>query len=309
MANTPARPRIAWLVNLFGDPGTQHAHAAKALQPLAAQLGAEIVPLYCLEHEAETIADVPEAERAEYARARLAALLGENDLPIAEAVVIAAGLDPSTREKAEALSRAVDEADVLLTFVHSHAYSGVDRLLLGSFAEQFFMCTRRPVMIVSPHAMVPENFSSIVFGTDLGKQSTQAFHVLLPIAHRLNAQVHVEHQVVVREMSFFMKGKASQEQYDQELKERREYAEGEMQPLLVAAETAGVRASIAVEFESPATTPAEGLEERAADAHASMIALAEHGDKKRPGNIGSTALWLVRHAKRPVLVIPATEAG
>ncbi len=309
MATPPSPPRIAWLVNLFGDPGTQHAHAASLLQPLAAKLGAQIVPLYCLVHDAEALADVPAAERAEYARARLVALLGENDLPIGEVVVIASGDNPSTREQANALSRAVDEVGVLLTFVHSHAYAGVDSERLGSFAEEFFMRTRRPVLIVSPHASVPADYSSIVFGTDLGAQSTQAFQALLPIARGLDARVRVEHQVVVREMSFFMQGKGAQAQYDQELKDRREYAEAEMQPLLVAAEAVGVRASAAVEFESPATTPAEGLEARAEDSRASMIALAAHGDRKRPGNIGSTALWLVRHAKRPVLVIPATDAG
>ncbi len=308
MATTPTPPRIAWLVNLFGDPGMQHAHAARLLHPLSEQLGAQIVPLYCLDQDADALSDVPEAERPEYTRARLIALLGENDLPIGEAIVIASGADPSTKEKSDALSRAVDDAGVLFTFVHSHAYTGVDRLMLGSFAEHFFMRTRQPVLILNPHSAVPADFTTISFGTDLGEQSTRAFHALLPLARMLKADVRIEHQIVVREMSFFMKGPAAKDQYDDELKERREYAESDMQPLLVAAEAAGVRASAAVEFESPATTPAEGLERRAEASSVSLISVAAHGDKKRPGNIGSTALWLIRNARRPVLVFPAREA-
>ncbi len=308
MAHPSNQPRIAWLVNLFGDPDSQHAHAATLLRPLSAKLNAVIVPLYCLDADADALRDVPGTEQVAYTRARLNALLSAYDLPPAEPIITGSGEDPSTKDKSTALARAVDDADVLFTFLHSQTHSAVDRFMFGSFAEEFFTRTRRPVMILNPHAAVPEHFASITFGTDLGEQSAQALERLLPLARMLGAEVHIEHQIVVREMSFFMKGPAAEEQYEQELRDRREYVEAEMRPMVAAAEALGVHATASVAFEKPATTPAAGLEKRAENGHVALLSLAAHGDKKRPGNIGSTALWLIRHAKRPVLVIPASDA-
>ncbi len=304
MTSAAGKPKIAWLVNLFGDPTTQHDHGAAMLRALVNGLDGDVIPVYCLDDDADLVADIPDAERPEYAKARLRALLGEHDLPIGEAIVISQQAGASVRDRAMALSKVIEEADVLLTFVHSHTYSTVDRFVLGSFTEAFFECSTRPVLVLNPKATVPAAIDRIVFGTDLSKSASSAFGVLLPFARALGAQLRVEHQVTVREMSFFMKGEASRKQYDEELATFRAHAEKAMQPLLVAAEAAGVSATSAVEFESASTTPAEGLEERAKDSKASMICVPEHGDHKRPGNFGSTTLWLVRNATLPVLVIP-----
>ncbi len=307
MTSATGRPKIAWLVNLFGDPTAQHEHGAAMLRALVKGLDADVIPVYCLDHDADALYDIPEIERAEYARARLHALLGEHDLPISEAVVVAREAGASIAERAITLSDAIDEADVMFTFVHSHAYSTVRRFVLGSFSEAFFERSSRPVLVLNPRASVPATVDHIVFGTDLSNSATRAFSVLLPVAKALGAKLRVEHQVTVRELSFFMQGEASRKQYDDELAASRAHAEKAMRPLLVAAEAAGVAATTVVEFESPSTTPAEGLEARAKDSDVSLICVPAHGDHKRPGNIGSTTLWLVRNATRPVLVIPAAN--
>lgn len=304
MTSAPGRHKIAWLVNLFGDPASQHANGAGLLRPLVHALKADVIPVYQLEHGADALAHIPEAERAEYARARIKALLGEHDLPSNQVMVIAEDTGASMKDRTSALSAAVAEADVLFTFVHSHAYGAVERFVLGSFSESFFECSTRPVLVLNPHASVPAAYEELVFGTDLSVSATQAFNVLLGIARALGAQIRVEHQVTVREMSFFMKGEASRKQYDEEVVVARESAEKAMRPLLMAAEACGVAVTSAVKFESAATTPAEGLEQRAKDSGAAMICVPAHGDHKRPGNIGSTTMWLVRNATLPVLVIP-----
>ncbi len=309
MTSSTARPRIAWLVNLFGDPAAQHAHGAKMLRVLVSALDADVVPVYCLDQGADAMSDIPETERGEYARVRLRALLGEHDLPMSDAVVIAQELGASTKERALALSAAVDDADVLLSFVHSRTYSAVERFVLGSFSEAFFGRSSLPVLVLNPHATVPERIDRILFGTDMSNTATYAFSVLLPIAHAMGAQVRLEHQVTVRELSFFMQGEASRKQYDEELAVSRDQCEKAMQPLLVAADAAGVSITHAVRFESTSTTPAEGLQARAQDVGASMICVPAHGDHKRPGNIGSTTLWLMRNATYPVLVIPVHARG
>ncbi len=307
MHTASRRPRIAWLVNLFSDPDEQHAHGAALLRALSAQLDADVVPFYCIDTDATALEPIDPVERAAYTKARLTALLGEHDLPAAEAVVVSAGDAPSTTDKADALATAVQHEDVLFTFVHSQAHTAVDRFFLGSFTESFFTRTRRPVLVLNPHAALPSAYDTIVFGTDLGAQSTAAFNTLLPIARLLRAAVHLEHQLVVRELSPFMKSDATRAQYEDEINVMREEALAGMQSLLVAAQAAGVSVTTGVETEGPSITPAEGIEGRANKRGTAIIAVPAHGDKKRPGNIGSTALWLIRHAERPVLVLPAHE--
>jgi nucleotide-binding universal stress UspA family protein len=307
MNSASRRPRIAWLVNLYSDPDQQHAQGASLLRTLAAQLDADVVPFYCIDTDATALEDIDPVEHVAYTKARLAALLGEHDLPTAESVVLSAGTSPSTDDKADALAAAIRSEDVLFTFVHSHTYSAVDRFLLGSFSEAFFTRARRPVLVLSPHAGLPETYDSIVFGSDLGEQCTRAWNTLLPIARLLRASVHIEHQLVVRELSPFMKSDATRAQYEEEIDAMREQANASIQRLVLAAQAVGVPTTTSVEAEGPSITPAEGIEGRANKRGTAIIAVPAHGDKKRPGNIGSTALWLIRHAQRPVLVIPAHE--
>lgn len=307
MTTDSRRPRIAWLVNLYDDPAQQHAHGAELLRTLSAQLGADIVPFYCIDEDATPLDAIEPAERVEYTRAQLSALLGEHDLPSLDAVVLSAGDDPDTDEKADALAAAIAAEDVLFTFAHSQARSATNRFLVGSFAEAFFTRARRPVLLVSPHTAGPVAYDTIVFGTDLSEACAEAFNRLLPIAQLLQAHVHLEHQLVVRELSPFMKSASTRAQYEAEIVAMREQVTGAMQALRVSAEAAGVPTTTGVEVEGPSITPGEGLEGRAKNRGTAIIAVRAHGEKKRPGNLGSTALWLIRHAQRPVLVIPTTQ--
>ena len=305
MSLSDSTPRIAWLVNLFGDPDAQHAHAAAALRPLATALRAQVVPVYAIDEGAEALSGVPVTERLAYTRARLTALLGANDLPPGEPVLVNPGPGASLRERVEALAAAMAETDPLFVAVHTHTYSALDRFLLGSFSEKFFQQSPCPVLVLNPHAALPGAYDRITFATDFSQNASDALQTLLPIARGLGARLRVEHQLPVRELPLFLKGDTVREQYEREITTERERIESQLTPLRVAAEAAGVSVESHLALESASTTPGEGIERRAAQAGASLLAVSAHGDQKRPGNIGSTALWLMRHAERPVLVFPA----
>jgi nucleotide-binding universal stress UspA family protein len=309
MTRAPRSPRLAWLVNLFDDPDTQHAHAANALRPLATALGAEVVPIYAMDEQCDALANVPATERYAYTRARLIALLGTNDLPAGDPIIVQPGAGATLHERVDRLAEAVREVDPLFIAVHTHTYRAIDRFLLGSFSEKFFTRSPSPVLVLNPHAELPASFDTIAFATDFSQNATAAFTALLPIARGLGAHVRVEHQMSVRELPLFMSGQATRAQYEEEIAAERARAEERLVPLRVAAEAAGVPAQATIEVESASISPSEGIEERAADRGVAMIAVAAHGDHKRPGNLGSTALWLMRHAQRPVLVFPATTAA
>ncbi len=304
MSAAQSRPRIAWLVNLYGDPKSQHTQAAALLRQFAEPLGAAIVPVYCLDSHADAVRSVAPKERVSYTRDRLIALLEANELRAGEPVVLSAGDDPTGQQQAQAMATAVDNAGVLFSLLHTRAQSTMDRLLLGSFSERFLEASRRPMLVLNPGAALPKNVSRIVFGTDLGTTCSKAFGFVLQLASGLKASVRVEHQVVAQELPVFLQGAASRRQHEDEMRALREDAEAAMQPLADEALIADVNTELAVEFEGPAITPGEGLELRAARSGASIIAVAAHGDHSRPGDLSSTARWLMRHAQRPVFVIP-----
>lgn len=301
-------PRIAWLINLLHDPASQHAHAAAVLRATAQRLGATVSPVYVLASDEPEMAHVEPAERDAVVRDRLLRLMKELDLPIAPPMVIPVDNgDPSIKTVAAVAAEAIDDTDVLFTVVHTQRHSALDRFFVGSFSEQFFTRSRRPVLVLNPHVSNPDTYDAITFASDLSDESISAFHRFLPLAKGLRADVRIEHQIRVSELGAFMQSTSAREQYAQELAEAQERAEARADGMLAAAREAGVRAEFAVYQESVALPSGSGFEERAAQAGTPMLALSAHGKLRRPGNIGSTALWLMRNAQRPVLVMPPVD--
>ena len=306
MGTPLSAPRVAWLVNLFGDPEAQHAHAAALLRPLALRLNATVVPVYCLEEDAPALRDVPAADRVPTARAALEALLARHALPAAPPVVVAAGDQPPHRVMADALAAAIQNQEAVLALVHTHRYNAVERFFLGSFSERFTERTPCPLMVLTPHASIPQTFDRVLFATDCSNQSRAALHRALPVLRALQGTLHVEHLLPVHELPLFVHGEASKQQYRNELQVTTERADAQLRALVHAADAAGVRATPHIETINASTVPGEGIMARRKMLDASLIVVAAHGDLKRPGGIGSTARWLMRHADVPVLVIPAT---
>jgi nucleotide-binding universal stress UspA family protein len=300
-----SRPRLAWLVNLFGDPDTQHAHAAAVLRPLATRLAAEIVPVYAVDPGAEPLEALPAVERRPYTVARLRALLGAHDLPDGEPVLAEPGAGATLRERVEVLVDAVRAVDPRFIAVHTHAYSAIDRFFLGSFSETFFARSPAPLLVMNPHAEAGGAPERILFATDFSANAAAAFAELLPTARALGATVHVEHVLPVHELPLFLSGSASRAQYEAERAGERARCEAAFAPYEAAARREGVPIVARVDEEAASRPPGEALEARATVLAAGLLAVAAHGDHQRPGNIGSVALWLMRRAGRPVLVFPA----
>lgn len=308
MGTPISSPRVAWLVNLYGDPETQHAHAAALLRPLTQRLGASVVPLYCLDEDAPALSDLAPPERVPAARAALEALVARFDLPAAPPVVVAAGDQPPHRVMADALAVAIQQQDATIALVHTHGYNAVERFFLGSFSEHFTEHTPCPLLVVTPHASAPDAFDRVLFATDFSDASHAALHRLLPIMRALNCAVHIEHLIPVHELPRFAHGAASRQQYESELRAMHASAAERLRELVDAAASAGVQAVAHVDTIGASTVPGEGLLSRGKATESAMLVVTAHGDLERPGGIGSTARWLMRHADIPVLVMPALPA-
>ncbi len=309
MSSSPTKPRIAWLVNLYGDPVAQHTHGAEILRGLCRQLGAVVVPVYCLEPAVATgaLGSVSESSARAESAERLNKLLKSLRVPSAgEPLVISPGdLDQSMGGRAAAAAAAIAKARVLFTLVHTHARSAAGRFFFGSFSEEFISRSTRPMLIVNPYAEQPENYARITYATDFSDPSVAAFKKLLPFAKTLGASVTIDHQITVKELPLFMSGAATRKQYKEELLERENAARALAKPMERAASRAEVSCTVTVHLERGAKTAAAGILKRAKADEASVIALAARGDVERPMVFGGTARWLMRRADRPVLVFPA----
>jgi nucleotide-binding universal stress UspA family protein len=86
-----------------------------------------------------------------------------------------------------------------LVVMGTHGRKGMERLLIGSVAEEVIRHSRRPVMVIGPVALEKfQNFEAgkqidILVATDLGKNSRAAELYALSLAKRLGARVFLFH--------------------------------------------------------------------------------------------------------------------
>ncbi len=73
------------------------------------------------------------------------------------------------------LSRHAETSGAELIVAGTHARKGIDRFILGSFAETLLMLSRVPVLLVNLRLKPITNFRAAVFATDFSSESRQAF--------------------------------------------------------------------------------------------------------------------------------------
>lgn len=100
---------------------------------------------------------------------------------------------------ADALLRIIEERDIDLLVLGTHGRSGVEKLFLGSVAEEIFRRAACPVLSVGPHASGrPEEqsqFKNIVFATDFSEESLAALPYTISLAEEDQAQLSLLHVV------------------------------------------------------------------------------------------------------------------
>lgn len=80
-----------------------------------------------------------------------------------------------------------------LIVLSTHARKGIERLLLGSFAETLILNTKHPLLIVNPSVARPDGIREIVFATDFSAHSRKAFRAVVDLAKILDAKLTLFH--------------------------------------------------------------------------------------------------------------------
>lgn len=131
--------------------------------------------------------------------------LEENDLHlrlnrIAQEAGIPDGLRPVLLPYAPVATRIVRFAGEIkadLIVLGTRGRGGLQKLALGSVAEQVLRTASCPVLTVGPEAAVPEqgHFRSIVFATDYGQGSAKALPLVLALAAQQQAKLALVHMI------------------------------------------------------------------------------------------------------------------
>jgi len=99
-------------------------------------------------------------------------------------------------EVPEVLSRLVEDNDIDLIVIGTGARKGLEKLLLGSVAEQVFRTATCPVLTVGPHVThweIDGNLRHILFATDFGPESVHALPYALSLAENNKALLTLLH--------------------------------------------------------------------------------------------------------------------
>jgi len=195
-----------------------------------------------------------------------------------------------------------------LIVMPTHGYTGMTRIFPGSTAERIVQHSPCPVLVIraakkgdrSSREMKTKGINSILVPVDFSPSSFRAFEYALKFAERVAARVIALHIVQLGE-PFTADGYAM---YDLSrlIEAARKSAEARMQQFLRLAKIRRVNVNSGIHV----GLPASGICDFAKELEVDLIITATHGlTGLKHLLMGSVAERVVRHADRPVLVVPS----
>jgi nucleotide-binding universal stress UspA family protein len=189
---------VLWAVDPFEEECRPSASGAREMSRWAKKAGLEILPVHVVSPSARERADglVPGPEDAHATVVRYLREFGIRGL--ASPCVL---FDESySREGAiRKLLQLAEERDAAWIVVSSHGRSGIERLMLGSFAESLLRESERPVIFL-PSGVRPtgsgRKAETALFATDFSPRSQDAFSAFLAEAKRENFDLVIFHALV-----------------------------------------------------------------------------------------------------------------
>jgi nucleotide-binding universal stress UspA family protein len=110
------------------------------------------------------------------------------------------------------ISVMVEKQEIDLIVIGTHGRRGVEKLLLGSTAEEILRCSQAPVLMVGPDNLVPPeteaNPRRLLYATDFSLESEPAMHYACSLAKEYSATLfflHVTQDVYQEPVSTRMK--------------------------------------------------------------------------------------------------------
>lgn len=191
-----------------------------------------------------------------------------------------------------------------MILVQTHARTGMERWMMGSFAESLLIHSKVPVLCVNPQTAPPKQIRRVLFPTDLSPASKRTFKKIIARCRAWGAEVVLAHKLPdpiepIVQSGVYMAGGGwitLSQYFEKESAERRK----KLDQWIQEAKAAGVSATVQV-IEKSGLISDEILKTAKAN-QADMIALCSQSGPVSSVLAGSVARQIVRGAHCPVLV-------
>lgn len=188
--------------------------------------------------------------------------------------------------------------------VQTHARQGMERWVMGSFAESLLIQSKVPVLCVNPQTQPPKQIRRILFPTDLSGASRRSFKKLLARCRSWGAELVLAHKLPdpiepIVQSGVYMAGGGwitLSQYFEKESAERR----AKLEQWVQEAKAVGVNATVKVIEKSGLI--ADEILKAASGSQVDMIALCSQSGPISSVLAGSVARQIVRGAHCPVLV-------
>ncbi|MFL5814920.1 MAG: universal stress protein [Bdellovibrionia bacterium] len=307
MANEKKARRIIWAI----DPFESHKETREAiigfLRLLSERYDAHIEPVYVFSPESFNLpiqlSDPwhrqyePELKKAlDYALKDAGTLVEKPKIIRQKSRSLRAVIDTL-------LQHAHDEgADLIVTGTHGR--SGLDRFLVGSFAETLLLQSKLPVLVIHPH-WKPKPIEKILFPTDFSKSSKDTLKRVIDIALAWDAELIIYHTIErpidpVFQSGLYLMG-GGWVPLDEFLGAARNKGSQLLTEYRKIAESAGVKVQTSLDSSAPSVTGS--IREIAAKENVSLIALEARSGAAKSALLGSISRQIVREASSLVWVL------
>ncbi len=315
--------KIIWAVDPFEDSGNEgpvalRDRATDFLRAWGRRADISIEAVYLLspvELNVSIDVEIPQKtlmleQYRQSAELNLDRLVSDVNLPqIIDRQVI---IEPSSslRTSVERLSEYAKEKSADVIVVTSHGRKGVQRLILGSFAETLILHSDVPVLIIGGHSAEPQfDLQRIVFATDLGPHSKELFEKTVLEAQQLHSELLLFHALPnpvepVLQSGMYLLGGGWVPMH-QFFAEDAEFRRTRLKEWAEWATSKGVKCEWSLE-ETPGSI-SEAICNFAEIKKASLISMAAQSGPVASALIGSIVRQVVRQSPVPVLILRSLE--
>lgn len=189
--------KIIWSIDAFEESSEMQSFVIEAIRNFTQMKKISIEPVYVLSPEQLDVSmEFTPPWIKHYRPAALKALeqkLKEVDLEGLMDPKVLVNSRASLRDSVKSLTSYARAQNADLIVVGSHGRKGLDRLLLGSFAESLLLQAKIPVLVVGPSAGKSHGFSRILYPTDFGDHALPVFMRVLKLARDLKSKITLFH--------------------------------------------------------------------------------------------------------------------
>ena len=210
------------------------------------------------------------------------------------------------RSSVETLLKYSEKIKAECIVVSTHARSGLERWMLGSFAESVLLVAKVPVIAINPTQKIPAQIKKILVPTDLSPQSIKFILKVAAFAQRVGAHVDLFYRrpdpldpMIQQGVYAVGGGWVSVQSY---LDESTDAAQEQLRKIEAGLRKRGVDVSTVEVTASGASSLVDSIEVCAKQRQADMISVLTQSGPVAASVLGSVARALVRTSIVPVMI-------